>query len=102
MTYRRLLVGDVAVARFWQAAQSARPQLREVHFRNAVCLETLESSLESVTDAYDLAIFSAMTSLIVEEGSAIDVPGSVRNILDQAFKRVIGCAKKSKRCEVVL
>ena len=101
MTYRRLIIGDVNVGRFWQAAQSARPQLRDVQLRNTFCLDTLEASLDGVTDELDLVILSVLTSLIVDEGSAADVSGSTSNIIDQALRRVIGCARKSKRCEVL-
>ena len=102
MSYRRIIIGDVNVGRFWLAAQSARPQLREVPLRNTFCLDTLEASLDGVSDELDMVILSVMTSLITEEGSAADVSGSASNIIDQAIRRVVGCAKKSKRCEVVV
>ena len=100
MSYRRIIIGDVNVGRFWQAAQSARPQLREVPLRNTFCLDTLEASLDGVSDELDMVILSVLTSMIVEEGSASDVSGSASNIIDQALRRVIGSAKKSRRCEV--
>ena len=100
MSYHRILIGDVNVGRFWQASQAARPQLRDVPFKSASCFDTLEVALDSVSDEHDMALISMMTSVAVEEGSAIDVIGSAKNVFDQVFRRISAAAKKSGRCEV--
>ena len=68
--YRRLLLGDANLVRFWQAAQSARPQLKDVPIKSASCLYTLESGLELVSDEFDYIIISMMTSVIIDDASA--------------------------------
>ena len=100
MSYRRILIGDVNVARFWQSIQAARPQLKEVAFKHASCLDTLETALASVTDEHDYAVVSMVTSVLIDDGSASDVLGSCSNALEASLKRIISAAKKSKNCQV--
>ena len=100
MSYRRILIGDVNVARFWQPMQAARPQLKEVAFKHASCLDTLETALDSVSDEHDYAVVSMVTSVLVEDGSAMDVRGSSVNALEASLKRIIAASKRSMHCQV--
>ena len=100
MAYRRILVGDVNVGRFWQAMQGARPQLKDVPFRQAGCPDTLETALAHVSDEYDLAVVSMVTSVLIEECSAIDIKGSAVNCLEPIIKLIVAAAKRSAHCQV--
>ena len=98
--YRSLFLGDANIGRFWQAFQSSRPQLRNSQYKSVVCLDTLDTALEAVTDELDFVVLSVLTSLILDEGSGADIRGTVTNIVDAAKKRVVAAARKSSRCEV--
>ena len=102
MTYKRLIVGDAGIVRTWQAAQVSRPQLVGVPLKSATCLDTLTSALSDVTDEYDFVIVSMLTSLLLEEGSAVDARRSCANIMADVFRIVVGAAKKSSRVEVIV
>ena len=98
--YRRLFIGDANLVRFWLAAQSVRPQLKDVPIKTASCLYTLESGLELVSDEFDYVILSMVTSVVINDASAIDVRGSSQNALEPVFKRVIAVSRKSPHCQV--
>ena len=100
MSYRRILVGDVNVGRFWQAIKGARPQLSEVPFLSVTCLDTLEAALEKISDELDFAIVSMVTSVLIDECSAMDVRASAANALDPVVRRIVAAAKKSAHCQV--
>ena len=100
MTYRRLIIGDSGVARFWQASQTARPQLLGVVLKPVSCFDTLASALDSVCDEMDYAVISVLTGLLIEEGTSADVSGSCSSVLDAVVKRVCGAAGRSPRVEV--
>ena len=93
-SYRRLLIADVNVGRFWPSIQ------REVPFRSATCLDALDTALQQVTDEFDYVIVATVTSLLIEEGSAIDAKGSSINALDPFIKLVVAAGRKSPGCEV--
>ena len=101
MPYRSLIVGDVNVARVWQAAQLARPQLVGVPLKVASCLDTLVSGLADVTDELDYVLVSVLNSMLLEEGSAADVSKSCSNIVSEVLTVVNAAAKKSSRVEVL-
>ena len=100
MGYKSLLIGDANVVRFWQASQTARPQLLGVPLRSVTCVDTLESALGSVTDEYDFVLVSVATSFLLEEGSCTEVRVSSTNILTDLTRRVSAAAKKSPRAQV--
>ena len=98
--YRRLLIGDGNLTRFWQAAQAARPHLKDVPIKSAACLFTLEAGLEMVSDEMDYVIVSVVTSVVIDDGNATDVAGSSRNALESVFKRVTASGRKAPHCQV--
>ena len=98
--YRCLFLGDANVGRFWPSVQGSRSQLRSAQYRSVSCLDTLESALSSVTHEYDYVVVSALTSMILEEGSPLDIRRTVSNIVDGAKRRLTAAAKRSLRCEV--
>ena len=100
MTYKRLILGDSNVGRFWQVVQGLRPPLQTVSFSSVTCQDTLVNGLNQVSTGYDYVIVSAFTTLLLEEASQVDVAGSTRNILDGLMKHVAHSARKSSRCEV--
>ena len=102
MTLRRILIGDANIGRFWQALKGARPQLKDVQCRQASCLDTLETAHDQVSDEYDLAILSLVTSILLDECSSADVKGSAINAIDPVVRRVVGAAKKSSHCQVLI
>ena len=100
MTYSRLIIGDASVARFWQASQTARPQLLGVVLKPVSCLDTLSSALDTISNELDYAIVSVLTGILIEEGSSADVPGTTRSVLDAVVKRVCVAADRVPRIEV--
>ena len=101
MTYKRLIIGDASVGRYWQVVQSARPRdLGEVVFKPASCYDTLETALDFVSDELDYVVFSVVTSILTDECNASDVKASAINVIDGITKRIFSCAKKSKHCQV--
>ena len=101
MSYQRLIVGDANVARFWQASQTARPQLLGVLLKPVSCFDTLTSALDTITDELDYAIISVLTGLLIEEGSANDVLSTSSSVLESVVKRVCGRADRAQRVEVI-
>ena len=101
MTYKRLIIGDANVGRFWQNMQRLSPPLQSVSFSSAVCSDTFETSLRGVSDELDYVVVSVATSLILEEASSIDVRGSARNVLESMVKLVARSALRAKNCQVV-
>ena len=100
MSYHRLVVGDVNVVRFWQAAQLARPQLVGVPLKTVGCVDTLSSALAEVNDALDYVVVSVATTLLLEEATSVDVRGSSLNVFESLVKHITAAAKKSSRVEV--
>ena len=98
MAYKRLILGDANIVRFWQTSTSTL--VAGVPMKAVSCLDTLESALGSVTDELDYVALSFLTSLVLEEGSSVDVKGSCSNIIEAAVKFVSAAAKKSSRVEV--
>ena len=102
MTYKRLIVGDANITRFWPECQAARPQLLSAVMKPAKCMDTLSSALADVNDGIDYVIVSVLTSLLLDEASATDVTGTSFNILRDAIKLISATAKKSSKVEVSL
>ena len=100
MTYVRLLVGDSNIVRFWDAAQVSRRDLAGVTLKSAICLDTLASSMSEVTDALDFVVVSLMSTLAIDEGSAVAVRSTCLSIFKDAVKTISDSAKKSSRVEV--
>ena len=100
MSYSRLIIGDANVARFWQAAQLARPQLVGVPMRSVSCHDMLASAMEAITDELDYVLVSVLTSFLIEEGSSVDVRSTSFNVMESVVKSLQAAAKKSKRVEV--
>ena len=100
MAYRRLLIGDANVVRFWQAAQVSRPQLNGVSLKAVSCLDTLDSALEGVSNELDYVIVSVVTSFLIEESSQTDISVSSFNVLQNIVKRVMSSAKRAQRVQV--
>ena len=100
MTYKRLIIGDANITRFWPDCQSARPQLVAVPMRPAKCLDTLSSALSEVTDEFDCILISVLTSMLIDEASSADVSGSSFNIIRDAVRLISASAKKSSKVEV--
>ena len=98
MAYKRLILGDANIVRFWQTSTSVL--VAGVPMKAVSCLDTLESSLGTVSDELDFVALSFLTSLIIEEGSPSDVKGSCANIVEAAVKLVSASARKSARVEV--
>ena len=98
--YKRLILGDPAVVRVWQAAQLAKAQLVGVPLKPVSCLDTLTSGLSDVTDELDYVIVSVLTHLLTEEASATDVRVSCGEIISDVARVVTAAAKKSTRVEV--
>ena len=101
MAYTRLLIGDANVARFWPAAQVARPQLMGVNFREASCSETLSAALSEVTDTLDPVIISVLSEFLIEEASALDISQSCSNIVGDVFRALERSAKRSSNVQVI-
>ena len=100
MAYRRLIIGDANIVKFWQASQTARKELVGVPLMSVVCQDTLEVALQEVHGDLDFVLVSALTSLLIEEGSADDVRGSCINVLETALKKVDSVAKRLRHVEV--
>ena len=100
MSYKRLLLGDANIVRSWQAAQTSRPQLLGVPLKHVSCLDTLATSLEEVSDELDYVVISVITGMLIEEGSAADVTGSCRTIVEGVVKRVCNVARRTSRVQV--
>ena len=100
MPYSMMIIGDANVARFWDAAQVARPQLVGVAFRPVSCMDTISSSLREVNDGLDFVLVSVLTSLLLEECSSADVAGTSKNIIGDLAKHLSLAAKKSSKVEV--
>ena len=100
MPYHLSVLGDANVARFWDAAQLARKDLAGVVFRPVTCLDSLASALMEINDGLDFVLVSVLSTLLVEEGSAVDVSGSSLNIVNDVIKRIGTAAKKSSKVEV--
>ena len=90
------------MARFWQASQTARPQLLGVTLKPVSCLDTLSSALDSISDELDYSIVSVLTSFLIEEVSSDDVLGGARAVLESVVKRVCNAAGQHPRVEVCL
>ena len=100
MPYTLMILGDANVARFWEAAQVARPQLVGVTFKPISCMDTFSASLTDVNDGFDFVLVSVLTSLLVEECSSTDVTASSQNIIVDLVKLLRLAAKKSSKVEV--
>ena len=50
MVYSQLIIADDNVVRFWPSCQLSRPQLVGVELKSVLCMDTLKSALEEVTD----------------------------------------------------
>ena len=100
MTYQFIILGDSNVVRFWEAAQTARPQLMGVSLKPISCMDTLSSALSDVNDGLDFSLISVLTSLLLEEASSVDVKNSCGNIIRDVVKLICAAAVKSKRVEV--
>ena len=100
MTYRVLLLGDANVARFWEAAQVARPQLVGMTFKPVSCSDTFAASLQDVNDGFDYVLVSVLTSLLLEECLAAEIEGTSMNIIPDLVKQLCLAAKKSSKVEV--
>ena len=74
--------------------QSVRPELHEVSFRSASCLNTLFTALGVVSDQNDFVIVSEMTSLLMEEASSDEIKGSSLNVLEADAKDITSSAKR--------
>ena len=102
MAYRRLLIGDANVIRFWQASQLARPMMLGVPLKSVSCMDTFESALADVTDELDYVLVSVLTSLLLEEATPTTLFDSCSNVVQAIVKRIGVSAKKSSRVEVRL
>ena len=100
MGYKRLIIGDSNIDRFWQASQLARPQLVGVALKPVSCYDTLEAAVGSITDEFDYVLVSTVTSFLLDELSPSDVSVSAFNIMEGLVKRLTAAARKSKRTEV--
>ena len=100
MACTRLLIGDSNIARFWSAAQLARPQLMGVSFKEASCCETLSAALSDVTDTLDAVIVSMLSDFIIDEASAVDVDGTCGNIISDVIRALERAAKRSSNVQV--
>ena len=102
MPYSLMVIGDANVARFWEAAQVARPQLVGVSFRPVSCMDTISASLREVNDGLDYVLLSVLTSLLLEECSAANVAGTSKNIIGDLSRHLIQTAKRSSKVEVCI
>ena len=57
--------------------------------------------MEKVSDELDFAIVSMVTSVLIDECSAMDVKASAVNALDPVLRRVVAAAKRSAHCQVI-
>ena len=99
MTYKRLIFCDANVGKLWQQMQSVRPELHEVSFRSASCLNTLFTALGVVSDQNDFVIVSEMTSLLIDEASFDEIKGSSMNVLEADAMDITSFAKRSPLCK---
>ena len=97
MAYKRIILGDANIVRFWQASQLARPQLMGVTLKPVSCLDTLDAALGAVNDELDYALVSIVTSMLIDGVSVNDLEVSSHNIIEAAVKRLVATARKSAR-----
>ena len=100
MAYTRLIIGDSSIARFWAAAQLARPQLMSTAFKESSCLETLASALSDVNDSLDSVLVAVLSDLIIEEASSADITASCTNIVGDVFRALQRAASRSANVQV--
>ena len=98
--YKRLIIGDGNVVRFWQAAQISRKELLGVRLHHVSCMDTLDSSLGEITDEFDYVLVSVLTSLVLDEVSSSDIRKSGTNLFGDVTRRIAAAAKKSSRAQV--
>ena len=101
MTYKRLIIGDANIVRFWQASQTARKDLVGVPLQAVSCLDTFENALASVTEEFDFVLVSVMTSLLMDEISSTDLRSSSFSVFEGVIKRLSAVSRKAKRVEVM-
>ena len=100
MPYQFIILGDSNVVRFWEAAQTARPQLLGVSLKPVNCIDTLASALSELNEGFDYALVSVLTSMLLEEASSADIKNSCGNIIRDVVRLISSAAIKSKRVEV--